>query len=87
MEFTWTATTERELSAQGQKLEVLEYSAHPMEAPVQGYMQGLTRPSRWRQLAIHTTTGATLEAGALQYLRGNLEMQAVSASGSGGGLG
>ena len=31
MEFTWTATTERELSAQGQKLEVLEYETFMLQ--------------------------------------------------------
>ncbi|WP_221091318.1 AIM24 family protein [Deinococcus aquaedulcis] len=88
MDFTWTGSTERELSAHGHKLEVIEYSAAPMEAPLSGYHQSLSRPRRWRQLAVHVGGGqAVLEPGALQYLRGELEMQAVSASGSGGGLG
>ncbi|PNY80855.1 AIM24 family protein [Deinococcus koreensis] len=88
MEFTWRATIERELSAGNVKLDVLEYSATPMESALSGFHQTLNRPERWRQLAVHVAGGiATLESGALQYLRGELEMQAVSASGSGGGLG
>ncbi|MFC3832673.1 MULTISPECIES: AIM24 family protein [Deinococcus] len=88
MEFTWTATTERTLSAGSARLDVLEYSAAPMEGPLQGFPQMLARPARWRQLAVHVNGGtATLESGALQYLRGDLEMQAVSAAGGGGGLG
>ncbi|RJF73760.1 MULTISPECIES: AIM24 family protein [Deinococcus] len=88
MEFTWTSSVERELSGPGIQLQVLEYSAQPMEGPLQGFPQMLNRPGRWRQLAVHTQgAGATLETGALQYLRGNLEMQAVSAAGGGGGLG
>ncbi|GHF47018.1 uncharacterized protein (AIM24 family) [Deinococcus metalli] len=88
MEFTWTGSTERTLSAGSTKLEVLEYSATPMEGPLQGFPQMLARPARWRQLAVHVSgAAATLESGALQYLRGDLEMQAVSAAGGGGGLG
>ncbi|MBZ9750092.1 AIM24 family protein [Deinococcus sp. HMF7604] len=89
MEFTWTASTERELDARGSKLQVLEYSAAPMEPPVSGYHQPLSRPGRWRQLAVHVTGqpgSAVLEPGALQYLRGDLDMQAVNAGG-GSGLG
>lgn len=88
MEFTWKATTERDLSGHGGKLEVLEYAAQPMEKPLEGYFQPVSRPSRWRQLAVHVQSGgAVLESGALQYLRGGLEMGTVSASGGGGGLG
>lgn len=88
MEFTWTSSTERELSAGGEKIEVLEYSALPMEGPVSGFPQMLSRPERWRQLAVHSggQGTATLEPGALQYLRGEMEMQAVNAAG-GSGLG
>ncbi|UBV42352.1 AIM24 family protein [Deinococcus taeanensis] len=91
MEFTWRGSTERELSAQGHRLEVIEYSAEPMEAALVGYHQTLSRPDRWRQLAVHVSPGsgvgnAVLEPGALQYLRGNLDMQAVNAGG-GSGLG
>ncbi|MFC4427906.1 AIM24 family protein [Deinococcus navajonensis] len=79
---------ERDLERLGNRLEVLEYSASPMEAPLSGYHQPLSRPARWRQLAVHVGEGsAVLESGALQYLRGNLEMDTVSASASGGGLG
>ena len=86
MEFTWTSSTERELSAGGEKIEVLEYSAAPMEGPVSGFQQLLSRPERWRQLAVHSSGqgSVTLEPGALQYLRGEIEMQAVSAAGGSG---
>lgn len=89
MEYTWTASTERELTSGGDRIEVLEYSATPMEGPLQGFPQMISRPARWRQLAIHSSGQGTvtLEPGALQYLYGDVEMQATSAAGGGGGLG
>lgn len=91
MDFTWKGVTERDLSSGQNRLEVIEYSAEPMEAALSGYHQTLSRPARWRQLAVHvagdgSAGNAVLETGALQYLRGTLEMQAVNAAG-GSGLG
>lgn len=87
MQFTWEVSTERELALHDVKLQVLEYSAVPMEQPLSGFHQPLDRPNRWRQLAVHNAGGtAVLEPGALQYLRGDIEMQASSTTG-GGGLG
>lgn len=76
--------------AQGARLDVIEFDPRPVERPLEGFHQPLTRPARWRQLAVHTAGGvAVLEPGALQYLRGDIEMQASSSGGAagGGGLG
>lgn len=85
MEWTWTPSVERELSFGNTRMEVLEYTASPLEKPLSGFHQSLSRPPRSRQLAVHVAGGeATLEPGALQYLRGDLEMQAANAGGGSG---
>ncbi|EYB68634.1 hypothetical protein DEIPH_ctg018orf0019 [Deinococcus phoenicis] len=73
--------------ASGARLEVTEFDPRPTERPLEGFFQPLQRPARWRQLALHLDGGAAvLEPGALQYLRGEIEMQAaVTGAGSGGG--
>ncbi|MHA0035287.1 AIM24 family protein [Deinococcus sp. PESE-13] len=88
MDYTWAASTEREVRSGNDRIEVLEYSAEPLEKPLAGFHQTFQRPPRWRQLAVHSSGQgvATLETGALQYLRGEMEVQAVNATG-GSGLG
>ncbi|WP_231557311.1 AIM24 family protein [Deinococcus sp. YIM 77859] len=74
------------VEAQGVRLDVIEFGPRPTEPPLEGYVQPLTRPDRWRQLAVHTGgETAILEPGLLQYLRGDLELAATT--GGGGGLG
>jgi uncharacterized protein (AIM24 family) len=90
MEFQLHPEVVRLVEAQGARLDVIEFDPRPTERPLEGYHQPLTRPARWRQLAVHTGGGtAVLEPGALQYLRGDIEMQASSSGGAsgGGGLG
>lgn len=74
--------------AQGARLEVVEYDPRPTERPLEGFHQPLSRPARWRQLVVHLEGGvAVLEPGALQYLRGEIELQASASGGASGGLG
>ncbi|WP_102127611.1 AIM24 family protein [Deinococcus planocerae] len=88
MEFIWKARTVREIGGEGARLEVVEHTAHPAETPLEGYLQPVTRPAPWRQLTLHVGDGtAVLEPGALQSLRGEIEMGASMTGGGGGGLG
>lgn len=86
MEFRLWPVATHSVEAQGARLDVIEFDPRPTEPPLEGFFQPLTRPDRWRQLAVHPGGGtAVLEPGMLQYLRGDLEMAATT--GSGGGLG
>lgn len=89
MEFQLHPEVIQALGTGDARIEVTEFDPRPTERPVEGYHQPLSRPARWRQLAVHTGGGvAVLEPGALQYLRGEIELQAsVNGGGSGGGLG
>ncbi|MEF2279572.1 AIM24 family protein [Deinococcus sp. YIM 134068] len=90
MEFIWKAGVIREIAHAGARLEVIEHTAEPATRALEGYHQPLSRPSPWRQLAVHTGGAmAVLEPGALQYLRGDIELQASTSGGAsgGGGLG
>ncbi|TDE86561.1 AIM24 family protein [Deinococcus sp. S9] len=72
----------------GARLEVIEFDPQPTESPLESFQQLLSRPARWRQLALQLSGGnAVLEPGALQYLRGEIELQASASGGAGGGLG
>ncbi|MCP2015080.1 uncharacterized protein (AIM24 family) [Deinococcus sp. HSC-46F16] len=87
MEYRLFPEVTEERTAAGLKLQVVEYEARPAYPPLEGYLEAVNRPARSRQLAIHTDgSGAvTLEPGALQYLRGEIEMEATRSGG--GGLG
>ncbi|WP_019586528.1 AIM24 family protein [Deinococcus apachensis] len=86
MEFQLHPEVIHSATSQGIRLEVIEYDPRPTERPLEGFHQPLSRPARWRQLALHLEGGlAVLEPGALQYLRGEIEMQASSSGGAGGG--
>lgn len=86
--FRWTSQVAYEQSMQSIKMQVLEYLASPIEEAVQGYFQTLHRPERYRQVVIHTSQSsvAVLQPGALQYLKGNIDLEAGRTS-SGAGLG
>ncbi|GAA5513503.1 hypothetical protein Dcar01_02241 [Deinococcus carri] len=89
MEFRLHPEVIHTAEAAGARLEVTEYDPRPTERPLEGFHQPLVRPARWRQLAVQLGGGlAVLEPGALQYLRGEIEMQATASGGAaGGGLG
>lgn len=90
MEFRLHPEVVREVEAAGARLEVIEFDPRPAAPPLPGWHQPLTRPPRWRQLAVYLKDGsasAVLEPGALQYLRGEIELQAAVSGGGGlGGL-
>lgn len=88
MQFRWEPRTTEQVEAHGGRIAVLEYSAVPLEEALPGYHQPLSRPTPFRQLRVDLHGGgAVLEPGALQWLRGDIELQATSTAGGGGGLG
>lgn len=88
MQFKWIPQV-IDLIEDGQlRIEVLEYHAHPLEEPLPGFHQPIARPMAFRQVTLHLNAGsAILEPGALQWLRGNIELSASGNPGGGGGLG
>ncbi|RTR18960.1 AIM24 family protein [Deinococcus radiophilus] len=89
MQYKWQPRTTQTLQTAGAQLRVLEYQAQPLEEPLSGYHQPVNRPAPFRQLQIDMQGGQTvLEPGALQWLRGDIDMEASATGGAqGGGLG
>lgn len=89
MQYKWQSHIAQTLTAPGAAVRVLEYAAYPLEEPLSGFHQAVSRPDPYRQLQIELGGGqAVLEPGALQWLRGDIEMQASATGGAqGGGLG
>lgn len=89
MDFTWEPKVVDTAGAGATRIEVIEYRAVPVAPAISGFRQDFLAPNPWRQLAIHTGGQvATLEPGALQYLRGNIELDAAIGSDTGSrGLG
>ncbi|WP_261663392.1 AIM24 family protein [Deinococcus sp. Marseille-Q6407] len=78
------------LTTPGAAVSVLVYTAQPLEEPLHGFHQTLNRPDPYRQLRVELNGGhAVLEPGALQWLRGDIKLEASASGGSqgGGGLG
>ncbi|MFC6591791.1 hypothetical protein ACFP81_07030 [Deinococcus lacus] len=67
MEYKWQPSVIQSLQSQtspGVRAEVTEYSAYPLEQPLAGWHQSLSRPAPYRQLVLHTQgSSVTLEPG------------------------
>lgn len=83
MEYRYHREIAEKVSAQGAAMQVIEYDRRPLSPPLEGYRVTAERPPRWRQLAVDISGGsAILEAGALQYLRGDISLEATSSKGN-----
>ena len=89
MQYKWQSRVTQTLAFPGASVRVLEYSASPLEEPLSGFHQAISRPDPYRQLQLELSGAqAVLEPGALQWLRGEMEVQASATGGAqGGGLG